>query len=71
MGGHPIWALEENRPRMMRLVNYVKNYNRAVEGNERFHGIHLDIEPYVACMEGKFARLFPNGPRIWMLLLRN
>lgn len=47
MGGHPIWALEENRPRMLRLVNYVKNYNRAVEGNERFHGIHLDIEPYV------------------------
>ncbi|RAR44164.1 hypothetical protein [Paenibacillus sp. MDMC362] len=47
MGGHPIWALEENRPRMMQLVNYVKNYNRAVEGNERFHGIHLDIEPYV------------------------
>ncbi|SEM63199.1 hypothetical protein SAMN04488688_11681 [Paenibacillus sp. cl141a] len=47
MGGHPIWALEENRPRMMRLVNYVKSYNRAVEGDERFHGIHLDIEPYV------------------------
>lgn len=47
LGGHPIWALEENRPRMMRLVNYVKNYNRAVEGDERFHGIHLDIEPYV------------------------
>ncbi|MED5018026.1 hypothetical protein P9847_12005 [Paenibacillus chibensis] len=47
MGGHPIWALEENRAKMMKLVNYVKNYNRAVQGDERFHGIHLDIEPYV------------------------
>lgn len=47
MGGHPIWALQENRPRMMKLVNYVKEYNRSVAGDERFHGIHLDIEPYV------------------------
>ncbi|WP_110932890.1 hypothetical protein [Paenibacillus bouchesdurhonensis] len=47
LGGTPTWALEENLPWMMRLVNYVKNYNRAVEGDERFHGIHVDIEPYV------------------------
>ncbi|MCJ8012457.1 hypothetical protein MUG84_12005 [Paenibacillus sp. KQZ6P-2] len=47
MGGHPIWALQENRPKMMKLVKYVKDYNRAVQGDERFHGIHLDIEPYV------------------------
>lgn len=47
MGGHPIWALQENRNKMMKLVNYVKDYNRAVQGDERFHGIHLDIEPYV------------------------
>lgn len=47
MGGHPIWALQENRARILRLVNYVKDYNRAVQGDERFHGIHLDIEPYV------------------------
>ncbi|OZB95198.1 hypothetical protein [Paenibacillus sp. XY044] len=47
MGGHPIWALTENRPKMMKLVNYVKKYNQEVAGDERFHGIHLDIEPYV------------------------
>ncbi|NMO96833.1 hypothetical protein [Paenibacillus lemnae] len=47
LGGHPIWALQENRDRMLKLVNYVKDYNRVVEGDERFHGIHLDIEPYV------------------------
>ncbi|MCE5168033.1 hypothetical protein LQV63_01705 [Paenibacillus profundus] len=47
MGGHPIWALSENEPRILRLVNYVKQYNRSVEPDERFHGIHLDVEPYV------------------------
>lgn len=47
MGGHPIWALQESRPKMMKLVKYVKDYNRSVQGDERFHGIHLDIEPYV------------------------
>ncbi|GAB6989992.1 hypothetical protein [Paenibacillus pini] len=47
MGGHPIWALKENRPKMMKLLNYVKEYNRLAAGDERFHGIHLDIEPYV------------------------
>ncbi|AZK47575.1 hypothetical protein [Paenibacillus lentus] len=47
LGGTPTWALEENLPWIMRLVNYVKDYNRAVQGDERFHGIHVDIEPYV------------------------
>lgn len=47
MGGHPIWALQENRAKLLRLIKYVKDYNRSVQGNERFHGIHLDIEPYV------------------------
>ncbi|MEK3734908.1 hypothetical protein MKX64_21075 [Paenibacillus sp. FSL M8-0334] len=47
LGGHPLWALEENRDRMMRLVHYVKDYNRNVDSLSRFHGIHLDIEPYV------------------------
>ncbi|CAH1199456.1 hypothetical protein PAECIP111890_01629 [Paenibacillus sp. JJ-223] len=46
MGGHPIWAKEENRPRIQRLVDYVKNYNAEAQPEERFEGIHLDIEPY-------------------------
>ncbi|PAD32163.1 hypothetical protein CHH60_04050 [Paenibacillus sp. 7523-1] len=46
MGGHPIWGRSENRPRIERLINYVKNYNAEVEPEERFKGIHLDIEPY-------------------------
>ncbi|MDT0123224.1 hypothetical protein Q9R46_11270 [Paenibacillus sp. RRE4] len=46
MGGHPIWGKKENRPRIKRLIDYVKNYNAEVEPDERFEGIHLDIEPY-------------------------
>ncbi|CAI6052239.1 hypothetical protein PAECIP112173_01439 [Paenibacillus sp. JJ-100] len=46
MGGHPIWGKMENRPRIKRLIDYVKNYNAEVEPDERFEGIHLDIEPY-------------------------
>lgn len=46
MGGHPIWGKKENRPRIKRLIDYVKNYNTESEPDERFEGIHLDIEPY-------------------------
>lgn len=46
MGGHPIWGKKENRPRIQRLIDYVKNYNAESEPDERFQGIHLDIEPY-------------------------
>ncbi|WP_146113477.1 hypothetical protein [Paenibacillus sp. PCH8] len=46
MGGHPIWGKEENRPRIQRLIDYVKNYNAESEPDEQFEGIHLDIEPY-------------------------
>lgn len=47
MGGHPVWALEQNRDRMLRLVDWVKAYNKQVSNDEQFRGIHLDIEPYV------------------------
>lgn len=47
MGGHPIWALEESRGKILRLVKWVKQYNENVAEDERFEGVHLDIEPYV------------------------
>lgn len=47
MGGHPIWALAESRGKIMKLVNWVKRYNEHASPEERFRGIHLDIEPYV------------------------
>jgi hypothetical protein len=47
MGGHPIWALEESQDKILRLVKWVKQYNESVGEDERFEGVHLDIEPYV------------------------
>ncbi|WP_289137482.1 hypothetical protein [uncultured Brevibacillus sp.] len=47
MGGHPIWALTESRGKILKLVNWVKAYNQEVSSGEQFHGVHLDIEPYV------------------------
>ncbi|MED4584818.1 hypothetical protein P9578_18745 [Brevibacillus choshinensis] len=47
MGGHPIWALEENRSKILKLVKWVKAYNQEASADEQFRGVHLDIEPYV------------------------
>lgn len=47
MGGHPVWALTESREKIFRLVNWVRSFNEQAAENERFEGIHLDIEPYV------------------------
>ncbi|MED1793331.1 hypothetical protein P4V54_11645 [Brevibacillus nitrificans] len=47
LGGHPIWALEENRSKILKLVNWVKAYNAQAGSDEQLRGVHLDIEPYV------------------------
>ncbi|MFQ3544066.1 hypothetical protein Q7A53_08260 [Halobacillus rhizosphaerae] len=47
MGGHPTWALEEGRPHLEKLINYVKDYNNHSSDAQQFTGIHLDVEPYV------------------------
>jgi len=47
MGGHPIWALTENRSKMLTLVKWVAKYNQEAAADEQIRGVHLDIEPYV------------------------
>ncbi|GIP19822.1 MULTISPECIES: hypothetical protein [Paenibacillus] len=47
MGGNTGYAFTENRAQITKLINYVKNYNRLVDADERFFGIHLDVEPWV------------------------
>ncbi|UOQ84291.1 hypothetical protein [Gracilibacillus salinarum] len=47
LGGDPYWALSKNRDSLERFVSNVKDYNRHVSEEERFQGIHLDIEPYL------------------------
>lgn len=46
MGGHPKWALRELRPRIKKLVDYVKTYNEKSSDSKVFDGIHIDVEPY-------------------------
>lgn len=47
MGGHPNWALAKGEERLKMFINYVTTYNNTVAEEQKFDGIHLDIEPYV------------------------
>lgn len=46
MDGYPEYALRAFHPEVLALVNAVVDYNEASAPEERFHGIHLDNEPY-------------------------
>ncbi|WP_079914051.1 hypothetical protein [Paenibacillus sp. 32352] len=47
LGGAPNWVLPEYNKRMYAFIDWVKSYNGSVLPEERFAGIHLDVEPYV------------------------
>jgi hypothetical protein len=47
LGGAPNWILPENQINMYKLLDWVKNYNKKVQANQQFKGIHLDVEPFV------------------------
>ncbi len=47
LGGDPAWSLVSNRDSITRFVEWVKTYNQSVSQEERFTGIHVDIEPHV------------------------
>lgn len=47
LGGDPNWAYAANRERIRYLVDWVKAFNSQAAEDERFQGIHVDIEPYV------------------------
>ncbi len=47
LGGDPNWALTKNRQSIDELISWVKAYNKQAKANERFSGIHVDIEPYL------------------------
>lgn len=47
LGGHAKWGLEQNRSMILTLTDWVVAYNRNVAEEEKFSGIHLDIEPYL------------------------
>ncbi|MGO0063422.1 hypothetical protein ACTID9_26030 [Brevibacillus fluminis] len=47
LGGERSWGLEQNRTSLLAWVDRVLAYNAGVSKEERFTGIHLDIEPYL------------------------
>ncbi len=47
LDGHSSYALEANHPRMLRLAEALIRFNEAGTPETRFHGVHLDNEPYL------------------------
>ncbi|MDQ0300161.1 hypothetical protein J2S78_002608 [Salibacterium salarium] len=47
LGGDPNWALTKNQKSLDDFMSIVKNYNRQSSEEERFQGVHVDIEPYL------------------------
>jgi hypothetical protein len=47
LGGDPYWALKANRESIRSFIQWVKTYNETAKEEERFHGIHVDIEPHL------------------------
>jgi hypothetical protein len=47
LDGDPNWTLKNNRRELENFLNWVVNYNSSKVQDERFVGIHLDVEPYL------------------------
>lgn len=47
LSGSPKWALKENQEKILALTNWLLAYNQRVSDEEKFTGLHLDIEPYL------------------------
>jgi len=47
LGGEPGWALPEGWGPLRDWVRWVRHFNGSSAENERFAGLHLDMEPYL------------------------
>jgi len=47
LDGAPKWALDGGQNYADSLFQWVKNYQKSSSANQRFTGIHLDVEPYI------------------------
>ncbi|KNB74420.1 copper amine oxidase [Brevibacillus reuszeri] len=45
--GRPNWAFTHNQNQIRQFISWVKSYNAAAGADERFEGLHFDIEPYI------------------------
>ena len=47
LAGRPDWALKANRDQIRTFISWTLQYNASVGPEERFEGLHFDIEPYL------------------------
>lgn len=47
LGGSPSWALESERHRLETFLDWTASYQASAAPEERFTGVHIDIEPHV------------------------
>lgn len=47
LSGDPHWVFTRNQESIASLIAWVKAFNNQAPENERFQGIHVDIEPYL------------------------
>jgi Copper amine oxidase N-terminal domain. len=47
LAGRPDWALRSNRDQIQAFISWTLQYNASVGSEERFDGLHFDIEPYL------------------------
>lgn len=62
LGGAPNWALESERHRLETFIEWTAEYQAAAAPNERFTGIHVDIEPHVL---GEWRTNYDSVVRQW------
>lgn len=47
LDGAPNWALESSLPKLEAFITWIRNYQNSAAIEERFSGIHIDIEPHL------------------------
>jgi len=47
LGGAPRWVKKENQHEIIKHLEWVNTYNTSAGSNEKFAGLHFDIEPYL------------------------
>ncbi len=47
LDGDPSWALDSRRSKLQASLDWIASYQNAASTDERFSGIHMDIEPYL------------------------
>ncbi|MFD1885734.1 hypothetical protein [Paenibacillus wenxiniae] len=47
LDGDPSWALDSQRSKLQSSLDWITSYQNTASADQRFSGIHIDIEPYL------------------------